>query len=264
MSNPVEDATFFFDIDAVAVDPVDPTSTAHPAKYHPDVLAVMRKWVLDDMVARGYFAHGLAPIYRILDPMAGIGRVHSLASANIATTGIEIEEEWASQHIDTIHGDCLDVMTQLKYIPGQFDAICVSPVYGNRMSDHHEAQDDSKRNTYRHVLGHKLSKGSSAGMHFTDAPDDAYKAFHRHAWKLAVELIDHGGIFILNTKDFYKTLKKGEPPTHMRLTDWHIATLTALGLRLENMVKVPTRGNRQGKNGTTRFDYEWVARLRKV
>lgn len=224
----------------------------HPAKFNDDLMAVIRRVVLDDMVERG-IRH-----YSILDPLAGVGTIHQLASANISTLGIELEREWARQHPDTICGDALVEVAQMEMTYHAFlNAIVVSPCYGNRMADHHNAKDDSRRNTYRHALGHKLSPSSSAGMQWTTKPDDEYKAFHRELWAEVIKVLEPSGIFVLNIKDH---IRKDEV---MRVADWHIATLTALGLKLERMEKVWATGNRQGQNGEKRVDHEWVITLRK-
>ena len=59
-----------------------------------------------------------------------------------------------------------------------FDAVVTSPCFGNRMADHHNAKDNSKRHTYRHYLGRELTKGSAAGMQW----GEEYKHFHTEAW----------------------------------------------------------------------------------
>lgn len=229
--------------------------TKHPAKFNDDLMSVIRTVVLDDMVEREV-RH-----YAILDPLAGVGTIHKLRSAHIHTVGIELEPEWAEQHPDTITGDSLKIL-RMWTDPRRperegYNAVITSPCYGNRMADHHEAKDKSARNTYRHKLGRPLTGGSSAGLQWTTSHDDEYKAFHRELWALAVQMIEPGGIFVLNIKDH---IRKQEI---MKVTDWHIATLTALGLRLEAMRKVWATGNRQGQNGDARIEYEWIVTLRK-
>lgn len=50
----------------------------------------------------------------------------------------------------TIVGNAL----YLPFRDRAFDGIVTSPCYGNRMADHHDARDDSKRNTYTHSARH--------------------------------------------------------------------------------------------------------------
>ena len=68
----------------------------HPAPFSPAVLDEIER-LLDV-----WNIHG-----KILDPFAGIGRVHLLASNTRKTVGIEIEPEWAHQHPDTRVGNAL-------------------------------------------------------------------------------------------------------------------------------------------------------------
>lgn len=57
----------------------------------------------------------------------------------------------------TVIGDA----TRLPFDNRMFDAVITSPTYGNRMADHHDAQDGSKRITYRHS-GRHPSRWSAA------------------------------------------------------------------------------------------------------
>lgn len=98
----------------------------HPAKYSDALLPVFNE-LLNGCV-------------KVLDPSAGTGKIHSL---HYDTIGIEIEREWAELHNKTLVGDA----TNLPFKDGEFDAICTSPTYGNRMADSHTAKDNSIRNT---------------------------------------------------------------------------------------------------------------------
>lgn len=227
-------------------------ATRHPAKFHTDIIDELRTQLLDDVAAKDLHRH-----YRVLDPLAGVGGVHRLASANIETLGMELEPEWAKQAANTMVGNSVLLLAEAIADGAEWDAIITSPCYGNRMADHHNAKDDSRRNTYRHALGRELTEGSSAGLQWSPGPNDAYKEFHRALWAECVHVLTPGGMFLLNIKDH---IRKG---AHMKVTDWHIATLTAFGLTVESQTKVITPGNRQGANGDLRVDGEWVIRFRK-
>lgn len=75
---------------------------------------------------------------RILDPFAGIGRVHNLPDRLGETVGVEIEPEWAACRAGTIVGDATQLPDEWT---SSFDAVVTSPCYGNRLADHHEARD---------------------------------------------------------------------------------------------------------------------------
>lgn len=188
----------------------------------------------------------------VLDPFAGTGRIHELATDQRQTVGIEIEAEWAARHPDTIHGDALETM---RAMPNEsVDAISTSPTYGNRMADHHDAKDDSVRLTYKHTLGHDLADTNSGAMQW--GPE--YRAFHLAAWRDAVAVLRPGGTFTLNIKNHVRD------GVVQRVAEWHITTLiVAYGLDLEALDVVPTRGLMAGANADTRTAHEFVATFRK-
>jgi hypothetical protein len=190
----------------------------------------------------------------VLDPFAGTGRVHELreAAGVERTIGVEIEEEWADRHPDTIHGDALQLGTLVE--PESVDAIATSPTYGNRMADHHDARDDSVRLTYKHTLGRDLADGNSGQLQW----GEEYRAFHRAAWSEAVAVLHPGGTFTLNIKNH---VRAGEV---QRVAEWHINTLMHdLGLRLVALDVVPTAGLMAGENADRRTAHEFVATFRK-
>lgn len=201
----------------------------HPAKFSDALLPVIRKML------------GPSPTTRVLDPFAGSGRVHELGADSV---GIEIEPEWAALHPCTQIGDALD----LPFGPEEFDAIVTSPTYGNRMADHHDAKDDSRRNTYKHALGRDLHPHNSGQLQW----GPAYREFHAAAWEEAIRVLRPGGDFILNVSDHIRR-KTIEP-----VTDWHVGWLTRYGLSFLFEQRVETPRNRQGENGAARVPYESV------
>lgn len=75
---------------------------------------------------------------KVLDPFAGIGRIHDLPSDIADTVGVELEPEWANQRERTIVGDATALPATWTR---RFDAVVTSPTFGNRLADHHEAKD---------------------------------------------------------------------------------------------------------------------------
>ncbi len=145
----------------------------HPAKFSPEILAIIDECLEDAKT--------------VLDPFAGIGRIHDLK--NRQTTGVEIEAEWANQHPDTLVANALD----LPFPDQHFDAIATSPTYGNRMADHHNAKDGSRRTTYRHLLGHELHEDNSGRMQW----GEQYRVFHAAAWKEA-DRFSRAGVMLIS------------------------------------------------------------------
>lgn len=210
----------------------------HPAKYSKPVLDAIKNSLI----------HHLRPGGRILDPFAGVGGIHHLRGMGYYTVGIEIEPEWAEVHPATICGDSRHVITTL----GKFQAVVTSPTYGNRMADHHEAKDDSVRNTYRHKLGRRLSHGSSAGLQW----GREYKELHAAVWDQVPDILVGEKLFVLNISDH---IRKGEV---IPVTDWHVNYLASLGFFMIQYDRPATRRQKMGANGHLRVPYESVITFR--
>lgn len=228
----------------------------HNAKFSQTILDTMNEVLLEEI---GRFGEG-EDVY-ILDPMAGVGGVTSIANnyPQVHVTMVEIEREWADvAATKVINGKVVhaDFLKWANYEgEGGYDIIITSPTYGNRMADSHTPgeADKSVRNTYRHVLERPLTDGSSAGMQW----GDEYREFHTRAWAAVYALLSPTGIFVLNVKDH---IRKGQKQP---VCAWHKSLCTALGFTLVCYYEIPVKGNRQGQNGEVRVDNEMVYVFRK-
>jgi tRNA G10 N-methylase Trm11 len=186
----------------------------------------------------------------VLDPFAGTGRIHELAMPSlITTTGVEIEPEWAAMHPNTRLGNALE-LTQMFSEP--FDAIITSPTYGNRLADHHQADDPSIRRSYKHDLGHDLHPDNSGQLHFSKD----YMAFHVKAWDQVYQVLKPNGWFILNVSDF---IRKGKI---IPVVQWHLDTLCYRFKVLEHRY-VGTYRMKFGQNAQARVSHESVILMKK-
>lgn len=227
----------------------------HPAQYTPAVLEAFQT------ALRGVSG-------KVLDPFAGMGNIHSLQTDTLTTFGIEIEPEWAGQHPRTILGSALT----LPFANNSFDAVATSPVYGNRMSDSHNAQErckacaeqgcdkcdwsgkrSYKRMTYTHTLGRVLHDDNAGVLQW----GPRYKEFHREAWAETIRVLKPGGLFVLNCSDH---IRRGKI---MPVTAWHVSHLTTMGIEWGYRVEVPTPRMRYGQNAHLRVGHEdvFVGRL---
>jgi DNA modification methylase len=210
----------------------------------------------------------LVPDGVYLDPFCGIGRVFQLTRDDRRFVGLELEREWAEQamvraesfgmsHTDVYCTDALKYMGRYAGAKSvkRFDGIVTSPVYGNRMSDHHNAQDMSTRRSYTHYLGHELTEGNSGAMYFWQ---EEYKEFHRRAWKLCAKVTKKGGMMYLNVSDFIRDKEI------VKTVKWHAKALGKTGWKVEDIVDVGTPRFRDGANAELRVDAEAIIIARRT
>jgi tRNA G10 N-methylase Trm11 len=199
----------------------------------------------------------------ILDPFAGVGGIVEVHDHGYTGTIVcnEIEEEWAldilrrnewracglSVHIG-------DAESLPLFWTSWFDAAVTSVTYGNRMADHHDAKDGSRRNTYKHALERDLTPGNTGAMHFgtTRKTRFDYCTKHKRCYIELRRVLVDGAIFVLNVSDH---IRKGR---RMRVTLWHRLCLQSLGFEVIEEQRVATPRNRQGANGDKRVEYESI------
>lgn len=206
----------------------------------------------------------------VLDPFAGVGRIHEIA--HIHPICVEIEPEWATSGViaNALH---------LPFGDGVFEWICTSPTFGNRMADHHEAKDPcarchgvgftdaaetpcslcggsglSKRHTYRHYLDRMPHRASSAILQW----GKDYRDFHRLAWTEVTRVAASQAVFLLNISDH---IRKGEVQP---VTEWHHGVLVDLGWICTKEVPVRTRRQKHGQNGDLRVANETVLYFERI
>lgn len=207
----------------------------HPAKFGDDILLEIGGLLL---------LHGFEG--KILDPFAGTGRIHELP---YDTIGVEIEPEWAEMQPNTIVGDA----TRLPFAANTFDAVITSPCYGNRMADNHNAKDDSKRITYKHVLGRDLSPDSAGQLQW----GRAYRELHQFAWTDTRRVLKPTGLFILNISNHIRKY------TEVDVTKWHLEQIVQMNFSLVDTMKVETPRMGFGANRERRVEYESILVFRK-
>lgn len=206
----------------------------HPAKYSEPIVDRLR--VLVQAEKRRVLGRTHDGPLTVLDPFAGVGRIHRLAyggpgPGRIQTVGIECEAEWAACHEQTVHADAFAWLraynrtnavlnsVAMDRPPVGFDIVATSPTYGNRFADHHNARDGSRRRSYTHDLGHELHPNNSGQFHW----GPRYWAFHTEAWRLVYGALRPGGLFLLNVSDFYRQRKL------VHAIEWHRGAAMAAG-----------------------------------
>lgn len=215
--------------------------TEHPAKFSPEIMDRLRRVLTIEQRRLGRSPW-------VLDPFAGVGRVHQLVPAG-TTIGVELERRWADCHRRTMQGNVLG----LPFADGTFDVVATSPCYGNRMADHHDAKDGSKRRTYRHAYGEELHPDNAGTLQW----GPAYRAFHVAAWAEVVRCLRPGGLFALNVSDHIRDDR------YRHVVAFHALALGRLGLEWEDDWPVYTGRMKHGENAEARADHEVVLTLRK-
>jgi DNA modification methylase len=183
---------------------------------------------------------------RILDPFGGTGKVFLLNAwlPDAQIEAVEIEPEWAAKHSRTTLGNAL----HLPWPDGYFDAICTSPVYGNRLSDPTLNQHGYTRIGYTANLGRKLHPDSAGRLEW----GERYKYFHQRSWTEAKRVLVDGGAFVLNIKDH---IRDG---VQINVTGWHVECLQSLGFKTQWVERIETPSFRRGRNAELRIPYESV------
>jgi len=216
-------------------------SPKHPAKYSDAFIPI--------------FAEKLTGCKNVLDPFAGTGKIGKIKeygfTGNIFAN--DIEREWLEPNI--YHCDVLTFndAEKLNYIDGYFDAICTSPTYGNRMADHHNAKDGSKRITYTHCLGHTLAQENTGAMQW----GEAYRDKHVRIYAQICRLVRPEGLFILNISDH---IRNGQV---VNVSDWHKEQILTNGFSLQETIEVVTCRMGFGANSSRRTKNEYIFVFRK-
>ena len=211
----------------------------HPATYSQPILTELTRLITRELIHVGDL-----PI-RVLDPMAGVGKIHAMAVPGvIETTGLEIEPEWAEQHPDTKEGDATD----MPFRDMAFHVVCFSPPYGNRMADQFVSKDGTKRITYYHFLGRRLHENSAAGMHF----GPKYTKTMRSILIECKRVCDPDGYVIINVSDF---IKAGEI---IPVVQWYIDQMVDLGYRVFRDIPIATQRMKFGQNYRLRVESERI------
>jgi hypothetical protein len=252
----------------------------HPATYSKKVLDVVGPILLAE------WARLPAWTIRMLDPMAGVGKCFLLdIPGKVEFTAIDLDPDWEDQDPRVIRGNALN----LPFADDTFHGIFVSPVYGNRMGDHHENKDPcskcrgsgmedprlhgalavacskckgsglSPRNTYFHRLGREVSAGSSCYLQWDDGSVEngkaAYQDFHVEAWREASRVAT--SLFVLNVSNHIRQHEE------QFVAEWHREVMLGLGWLLDLAIPVKTPRNRFGANGEVRVAQEWVYVFRR-
>lgn len=197
------------------------------------------------------FAELLIGCENVLDVFGGIGKLALIKEHGFTGKVIcnELEREWVEtspHNVDEWHiGDAANMDWAES---SSFDAICTSPTYGNRMADHHNAKDGSKRVTYKHFLGRDLNEANTGKMQW----GENYRQKHLEIYKECGRVLKNGGLMIVNVSDH---IRKGQV---VNVVEWHKEALTNFGMKLIDEIKIETPRMGFGQNAKSRVQHECI------
>jgi DNA modification methylase len=209
----------------------------HPAKFSDQFIPI--------------FAELLKHRDSVLDPFAGTGKLALIKSYGFKGKIVcnEIEPEYSNSLIYPVDEWYVGDSADMKWAEdSSFDAICTSPTYGNRMADHFDAKDKSKRITYRHVLGRSLNPDNTGRMQW----GDTYRNKHVEVYTECKRVLKPKGIMIINMSDH---IRKG---VVVPVTEWHKNTIVDLEFSLVKELKIETQRMGFGRNNNLRVNYESI------
>jgi tRNA G10 N-methylase Trm11 len=209
----------------------------------------------------------------ILDPFAGTGKLAQIKTlgwqGRIICNDIQPEYEALCEYpVDQwIHFDAenLNLWHFTKKELGPFDelfddpsltdindllldGIVTSPTYGNRMADHWQPKDTSKRISYTFCLGKDLDPRNTGLMQW----GKDYRDKHERIYHTLTRLVKPKGFFILNISNHIRNKQVVDVKT------WHKHTLLACGWHFLREIPIVTRRMRYGANHESRPQSEYL------
>lgn len=208
----------------------------NPAKFSDSILQVIENYILAKLPLES----------TILDPFGGSGKIAKIKdNVDVKIHCNDIENGWKEKFpVDMwYHQDAEFLTTDCT-----FDAIITSPTYGNRMADHHNAKDASKRITYTHRYGNKLTEGNTGVMHF----GNEYKNKHYKIFVHLKQLLKTNGYLMVNVSNFIRSGKEVD------VVGWWQEMLSSIGYIFIEKIPIATPRMRYGANAKSRVDNEYL------
>jgi SAM-dependent methyltransferase len=201
------------------------------------------------------FANLLKDFHNVLDPMAGTGKLGLIKEYGWVgkVTCNEIEPEWMDRGYPVDAWFNVDAAHMEFAKDGEFDSICSSPTYGNRMADHHDAKDGSKRISYKFCLGRDLNPENTGAMQW----GMAYRAKNWDIYKECYRVLGDNGLLVINISNH---IRKG---IETDVVGWTRESLVRLGFVFQENFQVETPRMRNGENAEKRVPVECILVFKK-
>lgn len=187
---------------------------------------------------------------KVLDPFAGTGKLAEIRKFGFVGTiyANDLERDWLEPNVHGCDYLTYEDAETLSYPYGYFDAIATSPTYGNRMADHHNCKDGSKRITYTHCLGKPLQPGNTGSMHFGKQYCEKHTNIYYHLY----DLLKPGGVMVINVSNF---IRKG---SEVDVCEWTKNALIDIGFQFKKEYEIHTPRMGFGANAKARVQYEKI------
>lgn len=214
----------------------------HPATYSEHFIEIFAKYLHDKK--------------NVYDPFGGTGKISLIKEHGFQGKIYcsEIEPEWTNVYKSVDTWFIVD-SAKTEFISDEFfEAICTSPTYGNRMADHFESKDSSKRITYRHGLGRNLTDGNTGKMQW----GQKYQDKHIEIYVELYRVLQKNGLFILNISDHIRAGKI------VPVSEWHKKTLETIGFKLQETLNIETKRMGFGENSKLRVSSEQIFIFTKI
>lgn len=209
----------------------------HPAKYSDALIPLIA------VILRRY------NVKSVFDPMAGTGKIGEIRKygfeGRIDCNDIEpdwiigLEKKW-----DTFTFQ--DASYFYNIGNGAIDCICTSPTYANRLADHWNPKDNSKRFSYKFNIGRELHSENTGNKHW----GKAYREKHEAIWLECYRILKSNGLLILNISNHIRGGKE------IFVSEWHREILKNIGFVLIELHRIKTPRLRFGANSSLRVEFE--------
>lgn len=210
----------------------------HPAKFSDKFIPIIAE-ILENR-----------NIKTVFDPMAGTGKIALIRKFGFKGRIIcnELESDWVNKEYTVDHWYFEDAENLFFIKNESIECICTSPTYGNRLADHWQRKDTSKRFSYSFNIGRELHEENTGKMQW----GAKYRQKHESIWREMYRILTKQGLFILNISNHIRS------GIEQKVAEWHKEFCEQIGFKLLEVKEIETPRLRYGKNSKSRTKCEYI------